>query len=245
MRDLDFEEEVRGKNMKKEILKIENIPALLWGEESACVYIYVHGKKSNKEEAGGFAEKATKRGFQVLSFDLPEHGERKNENYPCMVWNAVRDLDKVGRYVRQNWNNICLYGCSLGAYFSLLAYNDYPLQKCLFLSPILDMERLMQNMMKWADTCEQELKEKQELPTPLGETLYWDYYRYAKENPIVKWSAPTAILYGSEDNLTEREIVESFSKRFNCGLTVLEDGEHWFHTETQLAALNEWFESNI
>jgi len=34
---------------------------------------------------------------------------------------------------------------------------------------------------------------------------------------------PTAVLYGSENNLTEREVVESFSKRYNCELTVLED----------------------
>ena len=40
--------------MKKQTLKIESIPAIIWGEKSDSVYIYVHGKMSSKEEAQGF-----------------------------------------------------------------------------------------------------------------------------------------------------------------------------------------------
>jgi len=231
--------------MKKEGLKIENIPAILWGEKSNKVYIYVHGKLSSKEEALGFAEKALRKGYQVLSFDLPEHGERTKENYPCTAWNGVHDLGIIESYVRQGWSDIYLYGSSLGVYFSLLAYKDSPIRKSLFLSPILDMKHLIKNMMKWFNVSEQMLRAKKEIPTPMGETLDWDYYCFVKENPINKWSVPTAILYGSDDNLTEREVVESFSKQFNCNLTVLEDGEHWFHTEQQLTFLDKWLDEHI
>jgi len=231
--------------MKKEKLRIENIPAILWGEKSVSIYIYVHGKLSSKEDAQAFAEKAISKGYQILSFDLPEHGDRKNENYSCMVWNGVHDLEVIARYVRQNWNDTCLYGNSLGAFFSLLAYKDLPLRKCLFVSPLLNMERLIQNMMKYISINEQILKEKREISTPMGETLYWDYYCYVRENPIDKWNVPTAILYGSEDNLTEREIVESFTKRFSCDLTVLEGGEHWFHSKQQLTILDKWLDKHI
>ena len=224
--------------MKKQTLKIENIPAIIWGEKSDNLYVYVHGKMSSKDEAGRFAEIAERKGYQVLSFDLPEHGERKSEKYPCTVFNGVHDLGIIGNYAQSNWINISLYGCSLGAYFSLLAYKDLPLGKCLFLSPVLDMERLIQNMMKWFNISEQELQKKQSIPILIGETLYWDYYCYAKENPIDKWDMPTEILYNSEDNLTEREIVERFAKRFSCGLTVLENSEHWFHTESQMMFLD-------
>lgn len=231
--------------MEKKYIKIKNIPAILWGTKADSIYIFVHGKKSNKEEASRFAEKAVKKGFQVLSFDLPEHGERSNENYPCVVWNGIHDLNMIGAYVQQGWNDIYLYGSSLGAYFSLLAYKDMPLKKCLFLSPILDMERLIQNMMKWFSVSEEMLKKKQEIQTPIGETLNWDYYCYARTNPIDRWNVPTAILYGSEDNLTEREIVVEFAKRFACDLTVLDGGEHWFHTEWQLTLLDKWLDNQI
>ncbi|MCL1914755.1 MAG: alpha/beta hydrolase [Eubacteriaceae bacterium] len=231
--------------MKKEILKIENIPVLIWGEKSYNLYIFVHGKMSNKDEALGFAKIAEQKGFQVLSFDLPEHGERKDEKYPCMVWNAVHDLGIISDYAQRHWKCVNLFGCSLGAYFSLLAYKDLPLIKCLFLSPILDMERLIQNMMKWSNISEQDLRENQTMPTPMGVTLYWDYYCYVKENPIDKWDVPTAILYGSEDDMTEREVVEWFTKRFDCDLAVLENSGHWFHTERQIASLEKWLYGHI
>jgi pimeloyl-ACP methyl ester carboxylesterase len=66
-----------------------------------------------------------------------------------------------------------------------------------------------------------------------------------RENLIDTWNVPTSILYGSEDNLTEREVAESFSRRFNCSLTVLEGGEHWFHTEYQLNFFDKWLDEHL
>ena len=231
--------------MISKVLKIKHIPAILWGEKSNKTYIYVHGKMSCKEDAQEFAKIATKRGYQVLSFDLPEHGDRKDESCPCDVLNGISDLSIIGEYVEQNWNDISLYANSLGAYFSLLAYKDYPFNNCLFLSPILDMERLIQNMMKWFDVNEEILNEKRKILTPMGETLDWDYYCYVKEHSINKWDVPTAILYGSEDNLTERDVVDKFVKRFDGGLTVLQGSEHYFHTEKQLDFLRQWLTKHI
>ena len=231
--------------MKSQLLKIEHIPAILWGEQADKAYIYVHGRMSCKEDAREFAEIATEKGYQVLSFDLPEHGDRKEGSVPCDVWNGVSDLLIIGEYARRNWDSISLFANSLGAYFSLLAYNEYPLKNCLFLSPILDMERLIRNMMKWADVNEEILNEKRKILTPAGETLDWEYYSYVKEHPIHQWDAPTAILYGSEDHLTERDVVKSFVERFHGDLTVLQDSEHYFHTEKQLDFFRQWLGEHI
>ena len=35
-----------------------------------------------------------------------------------------------------------------GAWFSMLALKDYPIRKALFISPVLDMKRTMENMMQ-------------------------------------------------------------------------------------------------
>ncbi len=226
-------------------LKISGIPAILWGGKSDGIYIYVHGKLSCKENAEGFAEIATRRGFQVLSFDLPEHGERKNADYPCTVQNGVRDLTLIGNHVRETWPDIHVFAESLGAYFSLLAYRDYPLGSCLFLSPILDMERLIKNMMQECGVSEEMLAEKGKIPTPMGETLDWDYYSYVRDHPVERWDVPTAILYGSDDTLTGRDVIDTFSRRFGCELTVMQNGEHYFHTKEQLAVLGQWLETHI
>jgi alpha-beta hydrolase superfamily lysophospholipase len=87
-------------NMRK--IEVGNIPSILWGELSDKIYIFVHGKMLNKESAQEFAEIAIERGYQVLSFDLPEHGERKDTNYKCNVWNGVHDLEVIGTYVQEN-----------------------------------------------------------------------------------------------------------------------------------------------
>ena len=47
------------------------------------------------------------------------------------------------------------------------------------------MERLIADMMIWANVTEDELKEKKEIQTTFGETLSWDYLCYARENPII------------------------------------------------------------
>lgn len=225
-------------------IEIENIPVILWGEPSDNIYIFVHGKMSSKESAHGFAEIAVERGYQVLSFDLPEHGERKDKNYLCNVWNGVQDLEIIGAYVQENWRNINLFGCSIGAYFSLLAYKNLPIKKCLFQSPILDMEHLIYKMFKWFNVTEELLREKKEILTPI-DTLSWEYYCYVKDYPINKWDIPTAIIYGTEDNLQSRTVIDNFAKRFNSDLTVSIGSEHDFHKKEQAQAVEQWLKKYI
>ena len=75
--------------------------------------------------------------------------------------------------------------------------------------------------------------------TASGETLFWDYLCYVREHPI-RWTAPTRILYGSRDNLTSYETIAAFAEAHGAALTVMEGGEHWFHTEEQMRFLDQW-----
>ena len=99
--------------------------------------------------------------------------------------------------------------------------------------------------MLWAGVSEEELEQKGEIETAFGETLSWKYYQFAKENRIQRWSFSTEILYAENDNLTEFDVAKSFSKKFGCRLTVMENGEHWFHTDEQLAFLKAWEQNSI
>ena len=127
----------------------------------------------------------------------------------------------------------------------MLSFSNEPLEQCLFLSPVVDMKYLVSKMMKWANVSETQLQHEQIIPTNFGETLSWDYWKYILENPIVKWTFPTQILYGEFDNLIDWDTIESFSQKFNCNLTVMENGEHWFHTPEQLEVLNAWVKRNV
>ena len=226
-------------------MKIGNIPVVLYGSASDKLFLYVHGKHSRKEEAEYFAPIAERCGYQTLSFDLPEHGERAKESYPCSVQNGVRDLNEIYSFIKDKYSSISLYACSLGAYFSLVAFQEVKFDRCLFLSPILDMERLIRNMMKWSDISEDELKKIGEYQTSFGETLSWDYYENVQNNPVKRWNGPTFILYGENDNLTEREVLDSFARNHNCDVTIMPNGEHYFHTQEQLDFLDDWLQRVI
>jgi len=53
--------------VKKEILWIDGIPAILWGKTSEKIYIHVHGKMSRKEYAEQFAIIAENKGYMSSS----------------------------------------------------------------------------------------------------------------------------------------------------------------------------------
>jgi len=219
---------------------IHGIPAIIWGDRSNRVYLVVHGKSSCKEDAGRFATIAVDKGYQVISFDLPEHGERATQGQVCTVQNGVQDLRTVMDYVRQNWNSVSLFATSLGVYFSLIAYRDVKFAMCLFSSPILNMQRLIENMMRWFDVTPEQLQAQREIPTPIGETLSWDYYCYVSEHPVEVWNSPIAILYPELDNLTEPEVVDDFAKRFGASVEVVSGSEHYLHSESELAIMDTW-----
>ncbi|MBR3255837.1 MAG: alpha/beta hydrolase [Clostridia bacterium] len=234
--------------MKIERIKINNIPSLIWGEKSKKVFIAVHGNMSNKKDEviKILANRVVSKGYQVLSFDLPEHGERKDDtNYLCKVQNCVKDLNQIIEYARKNYAEINLWACSMGAYFSLLAYKDEDIKQCLFLSPVVNMKVIIDNMMLWSNTTEEKLKEKQEIKTDCGQTLYWDYYEYVNNNPITNWNKKTFVLYGNKDNLQDENIIKDFCNNFNCSLSILENGEHYFHTEEQLKLYGNWIDKTI
>lgn len=230
--------------MKIEKIQINNIPALIFGVPSDKAYIFVHGKMSCKEQANDFAEIAAHRGYQTISFDLPEHGERVGSRERCDVWNGIRDLNAVADYAFDRWGRVSLFACSLGAYFSLQSYEDRTFQNCLFLSPIVDMEYLVRQMFLWFGVTEKQLKREGEVATPV-DPLRWDYFQYILSHPVKKWNVPTAILYGGKDEMQSREMIERFAKDFCCKLTVSEQSEHPFMKEEDGVVVRNWLTENI
>ena len=180
--------------------------------------LYIHGKGGSAAEADRF--RAVCPGFDMLGVDY--QGE--------LPWEAAPQIVAAYDAARRN---------SIGAYFAMLALGDQAPDRALFVSPVLDMERLILDMMGWAGVSEQALREQGEIPTDFGEKLSWAYLCYVREHPIA-WRVPTEILYAGGDHLVSRQSVERFAAAHGAGLTVLEGGEHWFHTEAQLAFLDGW-----
>ena len=177
--------------------------------------LYVHGKGGSAAEAEQYRKSCP--GFDLLGVDY--QGE--------LPWMVEPQIAAAYDGARQRYDRISILANSIGAYFAMLALQNRELDRALFVSPVVDMERLILDMMGWAGVSERELREKGEIPTSFGETLSWRYLCFVREHPIT-WRAPTEILYAGGDHLVSRRTVERFAAAHGAGLTVLEGGEHWF-----------------
>ena len=226
--------------MRPEAFTLNGIPALCWGRPSRRGFLYLHGQGGDKAEAAAFAARAAEAGWQTVSVDLPGHGDRAAEAAELVPWRMEPELRCALAELRGRWDQTALFGHSLGAWFGLTAFQGLPLAGALLLSPVVDMEALIQKMMGWAGVTEAQLALEGSIHTDFGQTLSWAYLRHVRAHPLRRWTAPTSILYGGRDHLTDRETVEAFARRWNCRLTVEPEGEHWFHTPEQLAAVDRW-----
>ena len=197
------------------------------------VIVYVHGKGGNAEEAN-YYRKFFNDDFDIIGFDY------KSEN----PWDAKSEFSDYFDSIIPEYNKTILIANSIGAYFSLISLADKKIEKAMLISPIVDMERLILDMMTWANVSEEELSIKKEIETPFGETLSWEYLSYVRKNPI-HWNIPTGILYAEKDNMTSISTITDFSKKINANVTVMSGGEHWFHTKEQMDFLDNWIKSNI
>ena len=192
------------------------------------VIVYVHGKGGNTEEAN-YYRKFFNDDFDIIGFDY------KSEN----PWNAKSEFSDYFDSIIPEYNKTILIANSIGAYFSLISLADKKIEKAMLISPIVDMERLILDMMTRANVSEEELSIKKEIETPFGETLSWEYLSYVRKNPI-QWNIPTGILYAEKDNMTSISTITDFSKKINANITVMSGGEHWFHTKEQMDFLDNW-----
>lgn len=229
-----------------EKIKINNIPAILWNKSGDKLIIAVHGSHSSKIDdcIWILADEAAKRNYQVLSFDLPCHGERVYEPEPGRVQPYLEDLTQIMAFAKQKSAHIALFACSMGAYFSLLAFPNEKIEKCWFLSPVLNMRQVIEYIMQEIGATPEQLEQHQSIPNPY-ETLYWEYYQYVLANPIVNWPLATAILRGQYDTLCSAQSATDFAARFNCRLQEQPGGEHWFHTPEQLAYYRQWLQNEM
>ena len=194
--------------------------------------IYVHGKGGSAEEAKHY--RPLFPDSDVIGFDY--HAQTP--------WEAKEEFPRFFDLHSQGYDSVILIANSIGAFFSMNALGEKNISQAMFISPIVNMEQLIANMMMWSNVTENELEIKKEIPTEFGETLSWEYLCYVRKHPI-KWSVPTCILYGGKDQLTSWETVSGFADQIGAKLTVMKDGEHWFHTEEQMKVLDQWISSSI
>lgn len=189
-----------GYKAEKISLKSQNVAFSKLQPQSDTLVIYIHGKGGNAKEC---------KNFRPLFPNCNIHGLNYKSTTPQ---SAAKEFPQVFDALANGYKHIILIANSIGAYFAMHGLKDKNIEKAYFISPIIDMEKLIYNMMLCANVSERELQSAKTIKTTFGETLSWSYLQYVKSNPIC-WNIPTHILYGEKDNLTSLETVSKFAEK--------------------------------
>jgi len=191
------------------------------------IVVYIHGKNGSAQETAHYQPLFAYS--NVLGFDYKAR----------TPWEAKEEFVPFFESILKSRKSVTIVANSIGAFFAMHALQDMRIKKAYFISPIVNMENLILNMLSQANASEEELRNKGELDTGSGEKLSWKYLCYAREHPTL-WTAPTHILYGENDDLTSFETICEFANQAQATLTVMKNGEHWFHTAEQMWFLGDW-----
>lgn len=114
--------------------------------------VYVHGKGGSTVEAEHY--KALFPDSEVVGFDYQSQ----------TPWEAKEEFPRFFSEQRKHCDSLTLIANSIGAFFSLSSLDEALVDRACFISPVVDMEKLIGDMMQWANVTERELAEKEEIP---------------------------------------------------------------------------------
>ncbi|MGN0480300.1 MAG: alpha/beta hydrolase, partial [Lachnospiraceae bacterium] len=101
--------------------------------------IYVHGKGGNAKESEHY--KMFFAGSDVIGFDY------KVQN----PWEAQREFSSFYDLHSAGYDDVILIANSIGAFLSMNALAEKKISQAMFISPIVNMEKLITDMMMWSD----------------------------------------------------------------------------------------------
>ena len=128
--------------------------------------IYVHGKGGNADEAEHYKQLFT--ASDVIGFDY--HSQNP--------WDAKEEFSKFVDSYSAKYDSVILVANSIGAFFCLSSLSDKQIDKAFLISPIVNMEKLICDMMLWANVNESELAEEKEIKTETAN--YYGVWRDVK-----------------------------------------------------------------
>lgn len=104
--------------------------------------IYVHGKGGNANEAEHykpfFAES------DVIGFDYQAQNP----------WEAQKEFSSFFEVHSQGYDSVTLIANSIGAFFSMSALTKKQVAQAILISPLVNMEKLIVDMMMWVNVTE-------------------------------------------------------------------------------------------
>ena len=111
------------------------------------VVIYIHGKGGNAEESVH---------YKSLFSDCDVVGLNYTAQFP---WEAKKEFPPLFDLICKNYKSVQVIANSIGAYLAMNALSDKQIEKAYFISPVVNMEKLITDMMFTSNVTEDELRD--------------------------------------------------------------------------------------
>ena len=103
-----------------------------------------------------------------------------NDYLPWIVQNQIQT---VYDEAHKRYDKIYLIANSIGAYFAMHTLQACDIEKALFISPVLDMESLILDMMSWVNVSEKICARKAKFLQTLGKHYHGNIYALSGKIP--------------------------------------------------------------
>ena len=189
--------------------------------------IYIHGQGGNAKEADHY--KALFKGCDVVGLDYAAQ----------TPWEAKEEFPVLLEPICKEHRSVQMVANSIGAYFAMQALADWPIEQAWFISPCGEHGKAHHQYDGLGRCHGEETPGERGKSHRLWPDPFLEYLCYAREHSV-RWDIPTHILYGEKDTLTSYPTISAFAEQIHADLTVMKDGEHWFHTPEQMQFLDDW-----
>lgn len=213
-------------NSEKEIERIDELI-----EESkklkhdSCI-IYIHGLYGNSGEADFYSFYTNK--YDVIGLDYKDGNP----------WEVKDKIIHEFSEISKRYKNVYVIANSIGAFYTCMYLSEFNIKKAFFISPLVNMKEVINGLMKQYNISLDALKTRKIINLDNGQTLSYDFYESLKERD--NWDIKTYVLYGEKDKLVDQKSIFNFISSHNSSLTIMKNGEHYFHTPGQLKFIKKW-----
>ena len=179
------------------------------------------------------------QGDQLITFDLPTHGNRQDDK----AFNPIEASPEVRMFAQlahSQSTEIGLRAHSIRAYFSLCDTPAGTFERVWLVSPLLDLEYYIPDMMAEYSVTDEQLEAEPEINTPRG-VLEWPYLRFVEKHPA-RLDIPSWIIRGDQDEVVPLDALSRFVGASGVELVQIEGGQHFLGQPPHLDTVVAWFE---
>ena len=191
----------------------------------ACI-VYIHGLYGNSSEANFYS-------FFLKKYDVV--GLNYSDGNP---WEVKETIISEFSKISKKYKEVYVIANSIGAFYAYMYLSSFNIKSAFFISPLVNMKSMIEKMMKKNKISIEQLLTEGFITLDDGQTLSYDFY--LSLNKKDNWNIKTHILYGEKDRLVDINSIVDFITNHNASLTIMKNGEHYFHTPGQLKFIKKW-----